>query len=62
MEFKDNCFVLNFFELEKDKILFIGCYDSVKNFKEDYYSLKNVIYIIIYQIIKKNYYLKLMKL
>ena len=43
IEFKDNCFVLNFFELEKDKILFIGCYDSVKNFREDYYSLKNVI-------------------
>jgi hypothetical protein len=42
IEFKDNCFVLDFFELEKDKILFIGCYDS-KNFKEDEYSLKNVI-------------------
>lgn len=45
IEFKDNCFVLNFFELEKDKILFTGCYDSVKNFREDYYSLKNVILI-----------------
>ena len=32
IEFKDNCFVLNFFELEEDKILFIGYYDSVKNF------------------------------
>ena len=45
IEFKDNCFVLNFFELEKDKILFFGCYDSIKNFWEDYYSLKNVILI-----------------
>ena len=45
IEFKDNCFVLNFFELEKDKILFIGCYDSIRNFQGDEYSLKNVILI-----------------
>ena len=45
IEFKDNCFVLHFFELEKDKILFIGCYDSIDNFGEDYYSLKDTILI-----------------
>ena len=45
IEFKDNCFVLNLFELEKDKILLIGCYDSIRNFEEDEYSLKNVILI-----------------
>ena len=45
IEFKDNCFVLNFFELEKDKILFIGCYDSIRNFEQDEYSLKSVILI-----------------
>ena len=45
IEFKDHCFVLNLVELEKDKILFTGSYDSIKNFNEDYYSIKNIILI-----------------
>lgn len=45
IQFKDHFFALNFFEIEKDKILLNGCYDSIKNFREDHYCLKKVILI-----------------